>query len=130
MPKGYGQFWDGTRNVLAHRYSFELNVGPIPDSLQLDHRVTCPKRCVNYDHLRLTTNKQNNENRASAQANSKTGIRGVSWDRNAGKWLGRVKHNGVHIHVGLFPDIEEAERAVIAKRCELFTHNDVDRRTR
>jgi hypothetical protein len=32
------------------------------------------------------------------------------------------------LHVGLFLTIAEAEAAVIAKRNELFTHNDMDRR--
>jgi hypothetical protein len=133
LLKGYGQFWDGTALVYAHRFAYELLVGPIlidpasEDSLQLDHRTTCPKKCVNPEHLRPVPVKQNAENRAGAQINSKTGIRGVYWHKQARKWTAQVGHNGKSYHVGLFKTIEEAEVAVIAKRNELFTHNDLDR---
>lgn len=30
-------------------------------------------------------------------------------------------------NLGYFDDIESAAAAVVAKRCELFTHNDIDR---
>ncbi|KKK63955.1 hypothetical protein LCGC14_2989040 [marine sediment metagenome] len=30
---GYGMFWDGGRNVRAHRWAYEFCVGPIPDGL-------------------------------------------------------------------------------------------------
>ena len=36
-------------------------------------------------------------------------------------------HRGVHHYLGLFPTLEQAEAAVVAKRNELFTHNDMDR---
>lgn len=57
---GYGVFnrgrSDGT--VLAHRFSYELLVGPIPDGLQLDH--LCRNRiCVNPDHLEPVTQREN-----------------------------------------------------------------------
>jgi hypothetical protein len=46
----YGVFWANNRNDLAHRFSYETFVGPIPAGYHVDHlcRVTC---CVNPDHL-------------------------------------------------------------------------------
>ena len=35
--------------------------------------------------------------------------------------------NGKRHHVGYFTTVQDAEAAVIAKRNELFTHNDLDR---
>lgn len=120
---GYGVF--GGR-AYAHRFAWEALVGTIPDGLQLDHRVTCPKNCVNPDHLRLATNKQNNENKAGPQRNNlSTGIRGVY--PNRGKFMAKVKHHGVQYYIGSFSTVEEAEKAVIAARLKLFTHNDLDR---
>ena len=47
---GYGQFYNGITMCLAHRYSYELHVGPIPAGLVTDH--LCRNiRCVRPDHL-------------------------------------------------------------------------------
>jgi hypothetical protein len=49
---GYGSLWnrESRRAVYTHRYSYELNVGPIPDGLTIDH--LCRNRaCCNPDHL-------------------------------------------------------------------------------
>lgn len=55
---GYGQLWDEGKTVLAHRATYELLVGPIPEGLQLDH--LCRVRdCVNPDHLEPVTSREN-----------------------------------------------------------------------
>jgi hypothetical protein len=57
---GYGQFYLGLgqRRVRAHRFSYELLVGPIPDGLVLDH--LCRVRlCVNPAHLEPVTQREN-----------------------------------------------------------------------
>lgn len=56
--EGYGRTWDGTRRQLAHRFSYELERGPIPDGLQLDHLCRNPW-CVNPWHLDPVTNREN-----------------------------------------------------------------------
>lgn len=123
--KGYGIF-NPTTSVAAHRVSFELANGPIPEGAEVDHR--CLNRgCVNPTHLRLTTRKQNMENRAGASAASKTGIRGVSYLPERNKWIAYVGHNGKLNHLGSFDTPEEADAAATAKRLELFTHNEIDR---
>jgi hypothetical protein len=76
-PDGYRQFGvgsltDGTRrNVLAHRFAYELAVGPIPDGQQVDHEChnrdkrclggpSCSHRaCVRPEHLVARTGRSN-----------------------------------------------------------------------
>jgi hypothetical protein len=123
--KGYCQFSVDGKKIYVHRFAYELLVGPIPEGQELDHRHTCPKNCVRPTHLRVVTHKQNNENRVGAHRDSKSGVRGVHW--NKGAWEANVCHSGKHIYVGRFKTVEEAEAAVIAKRLEVFTHNDADR---
>lgn len=126
--KGYGLFILNKKKIRAHRFSYELLVGPIESGLQLDHKHTCPKKCVNPDHLRPVTNKQNHENLAGAQWNNFTsGVRGVSWDKSRGLWEAYATHNGRRVHAGRFVELEDAASAAAAKRNELYTHNDVDR---
>ena len=51
---GYGAFRVNNRAVVSHRYAYELLVGPIPETLQLDH--LCRNRaCVNPSHIEPVT---------------------------------------------------------------------------
>ena len=55
---GYGLLNVGGRMVRAHRFSYELHVGPIPDGLVLDH--LCRNRaCCNPEHLNPCTRGEN-----------------------------------------------------------------------
>lgn len=123
---GYGQFrLDGATRI-AHRLAWEWKYGPIPVGIEIDH--TCFNHaCVNVNHMRLATKKQNMENRQGANRNNSTGVRGVTARR--GGYRARVMHNHVIYEGGDFHTLEEATEAAIALRLKLFTRNVVDRLT-
>ena len=135
---GYGIFAVGREagrlRVYAHRFSWGLAHGPIPaDVKQLDHRCHNPA-CVNPEHLRPlrldqgpSPDKLNQENRRGARRDSRSGVRGVMWNKQREKWQAVVVSSGKKYHGGFFAELAEAEEAVIALRNRLFTHNDVDR---
>lgn len=69
--EGYGVITMARKQRLAHRLSYEFNIGPIPDGLDLDH--LCRNRgCVNPAHLEPVTPRVNNLRGTSpAAANAK-----------------------------------------------------------
>ena len=86
---GYGVFYLNGKLEYAHRASYKMFVGDVPDELQLDHLChtndpacdlgdDCPHRaCVNPDHLEPVTQAENNRrsNSLSAQQARQTHCR-------------------------------------------------------
>lgn len=56
---GYGKVRVGKSKRPAHRVSYELYVGPIPDGLLIDH-LCKQKACVNPHHLEPVTIAESN----------------------------------------------------------------------
>lgn len=57
--RGYGRLHlHDHQLVLAHRFSWEIHKGLVPDGLELDHLCKV-KICVNPDHLEPVTHEEN-----------------------------------------------------------------------
>lgn len=60
--QGYGSFYVNGRRVLAHRFAYELDVGPIPEYHQVDHvraRGCRHRDCVKTAHLEPVSLEEN-----------------------------------------------------------------------
>lgn len=129
--KGYGYISRGRRDegkVLAHRLAWELEEGEIPPGKQIDHRCMV-RACVRRSHLRLATNKENNEHRRGPNKTSDgsrrlSQYRNVTWHAAMGKWMVQVGHMRRNNFGGYFEDEGEANEAAIALRARLHTRSD------
>lgn len=65
--KGYGRHHLGRKPVKAHRFSYELLVGPIAPGLVIDHLCRNPG-CVKPDHLEPVTAAENTRRGNSIKA--------------------------------------------------------------
>lgn len=117
---GYGRFEIDGGPKRAHRVSFEMFIGPIPDGIDCCH--TCDVRpCVCPDHLFSGTRNDNNIDMARKERGrkSKSGLPfGVSRNgRSKGKpFLVRVQEDGKRHHLGAFATVDEAHAVAAAFR--------------
>lgn len=106
-PRGYRRGKLLSQSEYAHRVAWCLYYGEWPMA-EIDHVNRC-KSDNRICNLRSATASQNRCNRG-AQSNSKTGVKGVSPAKTAGKWLARIRIDGIQRHLGTFGSIEDAKR--------------------
>lgn len=113
MPQFNGKF----KGIKLHRW-----ITDAPDGMEVDHKNhdTLNNTDVN---LRVCTKTENLQNRSGAAIHSKSGIRGVCWNKREKKWECSVCVKGKIIRVGYFVGLIEAERAVKEARARLMPYS-------
>jgi hypothetical protein len=72
---GYGYVQRGNKPTRAHRISWEIHFGQIPDGLEVAHRCDV-RHCVRPDHLFLATHAENIADMVSKGRQSRHGLGG------------------------------------------------------
>lgn len=87
-PEGYGRVLFNKKVLMAHRASYEVHVGPIPNGLHIDH--LCRNRaCINPVHLEPVTTRENSLrgiSRSAENAKKTTCLRGHPFDEENTYW--------------------------------------------
>lgn len=101
----------------AHRLAVAFIEGSLSGELEIDHK---DQNKINnrYMNLRKATKQQNSCNRGSPRNNT-SGVKGMSFNINAGKWEGYVHFNSKKYYLGLFTLEEDCKEAIQLKRKEL-----------
>lgn len=128
LANGYKGFYVEAhkQRFAAHRVMYFHVHGEDPGANPLDH-VCHNTGCVNPDHLRRVTPKQNSENLGKLNSRNTSGYRGVSWDSATKRWTAQIQHEGKTHYLGQFDTAEEADIVATSARLKMFTHNEIDR---
>ena len=118
----YKQVRLGTRVAYVHKVIWEHVHGPVPKGMDIDH-IDGNTHNNSIFNLRLLEHGQNCQNRHSAQAGSKTGIKGVSYDERGKKWKASISRQGKNLYLGRFTSVEEAKKAYADAAAIYHTHN-------
>lgn len=94
---------------LAHRVIWKMEYGTEPETL--DH-INGDPEFNRLDNLREVTHQENAQN-MRLNTRSSTGVSGVGWHKQAGKWRAYITVGRRQLPLGLFTTMEEA---VVARK--------------
>ena len=101
---------DGT-TYPVHRMIFLYHHGYLTPGMEIDHIDGNPGN-NRIDNLREVTRSQNMLN-CKIRSNSKSGVKGVSWDKSNSKWKAEITiKEGKYGYLGRYTTLEEAEAVV------------------
>lgn len=106
---GYGRigYLPGGGGMMAHRFSYLMHVGPIPDGLQVCHHCDV-RACVRPDHLFLGTQADNMHDMVSKDRQARGESHG---SRVSPERLARGERHGSRTHPDAIPRGEDHARS-------------------
>lgn len=111
-----GAVWG--RCYTAHRVIWAMVTGEWPDVIDHINGNPADNRFENLRSVRQVDNC-GNQRRYST---NKSGVTGVLWDKQHGRWNAQLRRNGVKVFLGRFDTIEEAAAARRAGEVGLGFH--------
>lgn len=122
MDKGYINVMVDQKVYKAHIAAFMIYFGRRPSG-QIDHinGVRSDNRLCN---LRESTQSQNQFN-AKRRIDNTSGVKGVFWHKQSGKWTAQITTNGKRRTIGRFLDFESAVNA--RKNAAIIEHKEFAR---
>jgi len=117
QPDGYVKIQINKRIYRAHRLAWLFVHGEWPPE-EIDH-IDCDKLNNRIANLRLATRQENNRN-VGLRKNNSTGITGVFWRKDCGKFRAQIKVDGKYINIGSFETLEAATAARAAAEIRYF----------
>lgn len=106
--EGYVHIQIEGRKYKAHRLAFLYMTGEWPSS-RVDHRNRV-KSDNRWENLRLASHSQNIAN-SVVRNDNKSGVKGVHFQKDMGKWIAYISHNKRRVHLGTFASKSDAEAA-------------------
>lgn len=104
---------DEGKKVFLHRLITECPKGKVVDHINHD---TLDNRKSN---LRILDSSENIQNLYGAiSQNKSSGIRGVTWNKNANKWQVSIKVKSRSMYFGLYSDLKQAEEVAKQARAD------------
>jgi len=95
-----------SKPYLASRIIYFMHHGVDPYPMQVDHEdINSLNNSV--DNLRLVDDVLQNQNRG-IWSNNKSGVKGVSWHKQASKWQSHIRIKSKNKYLGLYATLKEA----------------------
>jgi len=101
--------------VLLHRKVMDMGED---DERIVDH-INGDRSDNRRENLRIGTYAENMMNKGTNKS-SKSGHKGVTWDKRRKKWIVRIQHEGIQEHLGSFNDVNAAITVYKKRADELF----------
>lgn len=112
---GYWKIGYKHKVYYAHQLIFLMHHGYIPQIVDHSDHDTTNNRIENLRSADKVLNSYNSKKRID----NTSGIKGVTWSKAAQKWQATIHIEKQAVYLGLFVSLEDAAKAINAKRQEL-----------